>query len=1138
MLPHYESLLLPAKTAQDLFQHEKVASAISRMPDDEKKWPQHIQSELMRELPFLAQYDIDIVLDRSEPEAGAALGYVQVRNKTMSRPQDNISTPGNILRIPIIVQERRLQKFYIFEAGGQTYPLTEDRVQQAMLNPAVFDTDATRVPASSSLIDKLYPPYQQRQGFGRVTEPAALGLSKLSSAPSAGDHEKVAVRRLACLPSMYRQHGHEWLESFENTPFYKEALAIQEEDARRSAEDARQRASEQGTWVKEAELDASIATLEGDLAKWRYDNHGQSHSTTMRKVASARESGTWADCFRDSPLYGRALGIEKQAADNRVERTKRIQAGLEREREREATNVKAAELDAKLAEWRMENAGVNVKTASAYQRLAFLMKMASLTPEELAMYDAYSGDPSLAARHIPAPTPAAVAAPAAGPKVIVQPGTGEASRRLRVPATSPSVPVQAPTATAAGGGGAGVPPQVPTAPAPHTGGELPLPHGGGEMIHVPASPLARTAPVASEAGHTAGALHGRLGLAALGTGALLGGAALWHHRRQQAAAQQPEKTTVASSPYERLLHTSKVAVSFGAQDNGAGGAEEWKGRLSDMEDQVAAEQQAAADQQVVAAQQQAAGAGGAGAGGGQKKTDGKDVAIDRLTGTLQEEMRHRHGIEKALLESATGINIDTGSTQARAPAQQEQATGAVPAATREAPVQEVGAPATAGAQPTAMPEPTSAYEKLSSIVALGPVRGPWSLRRGMGLLSHIKVAGTVEVPHNHHPITVHPPQEKRREFPFVGFIDFQGLKVDVENRKGDVRRGKDKDGHAWAITMRAHYGEIRDTEGVDGDNLDVYVGPNHDSSLVVVIRQHKPDTGAYDEDKVMLGWDTVEDAVDAYKRQYDRPGFYKEGDYLAMPIGQFWRWVHDTRKHGKKVASGTEKVALSDELLSRARTEGFVNRLNRISVTDDNAVRRTLRQTQLLDDELARRRTARAAPAAPAAPKVDPAVAARSQELAARIPHPEAQAAAKARAAAQPAAVTLTTVPKPTPAPGSIFGRLGGALVGNKGKFLLGVGALAAGGLTLKAYSGKQTTPMQNQAPPKPTVQVASSPWAKQGSAEKVAVKHSPDPNVSVGSALTGLTLGYGPAAWAPVRSSGARPDSTNTRTAWTRERP
>jgi len=174
-----------------------------------------------------------------------------------------------------------------------------------------------------------------------------------------------------------------------------------------------------------------------------------------------------------------------------------------------------------------------------------------------------------------------------------------------------------------------------------------------------------------------------------------------------------------------------------------------------------------------------------------------------------------------------------------------------------------------------------------------------------------KLAGTVEVAHNFHPVVVQPPQAKRAKFPFTGFIDFQGLKIDVENKKGEYRRGTDRDGHEWKCLMHAHYGEIRDTEGTDGDKLDVYVGPNHDSSLVVVVRQHKPDTGAFDEDKVMVGFDSVEEAIGAYKKQYDKPGFYKDGDYKAMPIGEFWRWVHDRGNHGKKVASMSNDGVLS-----------------------------------------------------------------------------------------------------------------------------------------------------------------------------------------------------------------------------------
>jgi DNA-binding ferritin-like protein len=183
-----ELLLLKDRTSADL-ETVKVAAALGRVPDDEKKWPAHVFSELCKELPYLAQYDIEIVIDRMDPEAGAALGYAQIQNKTQSRPQEAAAAAGNVIRVPIIIKERRLQKFYIFEAGGQTYPMGEARIQQAMLNPLIFDTDATRAPSSPSLLDQIYPPGQQRTGFGRVTDAGAMGLTKLNDAPIEAYHQ-------------------------------------------------------------------------------------------------------------------------------------------------------------------------------------------------------------------------------------------------------------------------------------------------------------------------------------------------------------------------------------------------------------------------------------------------------------------------------------------------------------------------------------------------------------------------------------------------------------------------------------------------------------------------------------------------------------------------------------------------------------------------------------------------------------------------------------------------------------------------------------------------------------------------------------------------------------------------------------
>lgn len=137
-------------------------------------------------------------------------------------------------------------------------------------------------------------------------------------------------------------------------------------------------------------------------------------------------------------------------------------------------------------------------------------------------------------------------------------------------------------------------------------------------------------------------------------------------------------------------------------------------------------------------------------------------------------------------------------------------------------------------------------------------------------------------------VTVGPPQVERDEHPFAGFVDFRGLPIDVENLRGSLREGVDRDGHAWTTVMLHHYGEVRGTLGVDDDPVDVYIGPDAQSDLVVVVHQNRPDTGKYDEDKCMLGFRTVEDALEAYRAQYDRPGFY--GGHDVFDFGEFALW--------------------------------------------------------------------------------------------------------------------------------------------------------------------------------------------------------------------------------------------------------
>lgn len=198
--PTSQPLFIQHKSAAELL--SKEAAAIARMPDDDKRWPAQVLSEIHKQLPFVSKYDVDIEMTRVEPEAGYALGYAILRNKTgRQRAEEQLGKPTNKLRVPVIVADRMLQPFHVFEIGGKVYPLTQERVESAMMNPAMFD-GAADPPGTRSLLDQIYPPFQHRQGYGMMSgDRATQGVSKLSSAPDkvADWRERAAEAGLGAL---------------------------------------------------------------------------------------------------------------------------------------------------------------------------------------------------------------------------------------------------------------------------------------------------------------------------------------------------------------------------------------------------------------------------------------------------------------------------------------------------------------------------------------------------------------------------------------------------------------------------------------------------------------------------------------------------------------------------------------------------------------------------------------------------------------------------------------------------------------------------------------------------------------------------------------------------------------------------
>lgn len=127
-----------------------------------------------------------------------------------------------------------------------------------------------------------------------------------------------------------------------------------------------------------------------------------------------------------------------------------------------------------------------------------------------------------------------------------------------------------------------------------------------------------------------------------------------------------------------------------------------------------------------------------------------------------------------------------------------------------------------------------------------------------------------------------------------GHINLHGLDIAIENPQGSERRGVSPDGKEWSSTLASHYGYFKRTNGNDGDHVDTFIGPNPDSTKVFVVDQLNKD-GSFDEHKVMLGFDSIEEADRGYHANYE-PGWTGRGAITEVPLPAFKSWVRDGKK--------------------------------------------------------------------------------------------------------------------------------------------------------------------------------------------------------------------------------------------------
>jgi hypothetical protein len=122
-------------------------------------------------------------------------------------------------------------------------------------------------------------------------------------------------------------------------------------------------------------------------------------------------------------------------------------------------------------------------------------------------------------------------------------------------------------------------------------------------------------------------------------------------------------------------------------------------------------------------------------------------------------------------------------------------------------------------------------------------------------------------------------------------VQFKGLTVTIESVKGSIRSHHDQFGEHWTVILKNHYGSVKGG-GVerDGGAVDCFLGESPESDAAFIVDQLDPYTSRFDEHKVILACNNMEDARAIYFANYEI-GWKGFGAITQMSLNDFKEWL-------------------------------------------------------------------------------------------------------------------------------------------------------------------------------------------------------------------------------------------------------
>lgn len=180
------------------------------------------------------------------------------------------------------------------------------------------------------------------------------------------------------------------------------------------------------------------------------------------------------------------------------------------------------------------------------------------------------------------------------------------------------------------------------------------------------------------------------------------------------------------------------------------------------------------------------------------------------------------------------------------------------------------------------------------------------------------------------------PTEKQKEAENYkqGHVTVDGLNITIENPVGTERKGTDETGKEWSVEMKSDYGKIMGTTGIDKDHIDIFVKPGYEggNEKVHVVYQNNPNTGKFDEHKVMLGFNTEEEAKAGYLENYEKD-WKGLGTIQEMTIDEFKEWSKKPTREPVETKKTGETLPVKIEAVLK---EGKVDNKKLFQIADEH----------------------------------------------------------------------------------------------------------------------------------------------------------------------------------------------------------